>query len=89
MDTSGANGFHLTHSTHQIDGTALAGVRSCQDRHPYSLIDHLDTCHLLLQRDEANVRDTWAAGKATDDIDSLETRLLNTVLPRARPMPPA
>src|SRR5262245_26692647 len=78
MDASGADCFHLAHSTHQIDGIAIAGVSIGQDRHRYRLTDHLDACHLFIQRDESNVRDTRAPGNTTaSDIDPLETRLLD------------
>ena len=31
MDTRGADGFHLAHSAHQVDGIAIAGIRIGQD----------------------------------------------------------
>ena len=78
MDASGANCFHLAYGTHQIDGIAIAGISIRQDRHRYGLTDHLDACHLFIQRDKSNVRDTRAPGNApASDIDSLETRLLD------------
>src|SRR6266568_4529703 len=52
MDTSGTDGFHLAHGTHQIDGIAVAGVSIGQDWYRYRFTDHLDACDLLIQRNE-------------------------------------
>src|SRR5712691_3913445 len=88
MDTSGADRFHLAYGTHQIDGIAIAGVSIGQDRYRYRFTDHLDACHLLIQRNESNVWHTCAPGNAAaGDIHSLETRLLNQYCREPVPCP--
>src|SRR5262249_39878974 len=88
MDTSGAHCFHLAYGTHQIDGIAIAGVSISQDGYRYRFTDHLDACHLLIQRNESNVWHTCAPGNAsTGDINTLETRLLDQYCREPVPCP--